>query len=374
MNNRETLKYILKVENLEDYIFDQYILGKRDAEFLVNEEIKKLKIKIEESDDDEIIVNNILSDLIYLKKIYDSTSINEYFEIINGAKEKALNEKIDLSVEYNEIKNISNFILEFYETRQLTYIKYTLRIKNTRESSKNFNAVLILISEADFLFKILNNLYKFQEFEWSWENFEKGLIEVLNKNLENKRIAEIDKKYELQLFELKHKSDTENAKSKIDSLNLEISSLNKKNENILEVYNKYYFETQTIISNTYFGDNQPFLFNVFNFLKRNNLLSYGWSYFYSCLILGNNEMIPLTSSKKLNFIGRIFYNLKDYLILEYKDEAFKFIQSKFLINEVPISDNFRTNHMKTIFNKEDDSELLLIDDFFEESKKIYLKS
>lgn len=91
------------------------------------------------------------------------------------------------------------------------------------------------------------------------------------------------------------------------------------------------------------------------------------------MIIGNYEMIPLITSKKLNFLGRIFYHLCDYLILQYKDESFRFLQSKFLINDQTISDNFRANHMKTTYDKKDNPELIFIDDFFERQKKIYLK-
>jgi hypothetical protein len=139
-------------------------------------------------------------------------------------------------------------------------------------------------------------------------------------------------------------------------------------------FNKYYYNTQTIINNTYFGDNQPFLLNLFNFLKRNNLFQYSWSYFYSCLIEGNTEIIPLeTSAKNVKPIGRLFYHLKHLLVKPYKDEPEKFIRSKFYINNEPLSSYFFTNH---VYKKADSEFLPLIaeiDDFFEIQKKTYLK-
>jgi hypothetical protein len=67
------------------------------------------------------------------------------------------------------------------------------------------------------------------------------------------------------------------------------------------------------------------------------------------------------------------YNLEDFLKVELRSDSFKFFQSKFFINEKPIGDNFKANHMKPKYDPNDDPFLVLVDDFFEKQKKLYNK-
>lgn len=371
--NRDSIAKKLGVERLEDYIIDEFLIGKREGDILLEAIFKESKMDLEESKSDEIRIVGILAELIKIKNEFSYTTNNYFSHIIQEAKDYASNIALYVFDEKDELNNLAKYILDIYDFKKTKNFIVEGQLLKIRENSRKYHLILNYIPMAKIHFDFLNDKCKVDRYVWNWQNFENGLIKVLGNHAIEKFSLESDYKLKNEIFEINKNSEVDNLQRKIKDLNSEIGQLNKEIEMRTNFHNKYYYDSQIIISNTYIGDNLPFLFNLYNFLKINNLFSYGWSYFYSCMIIGNNEMISLKSSKKQNFIGRIFFHFKDYLILHYKDESFKFLQSKFLINESPITENFRTNHMKTKFDSTDEPELVIIDEFFSKQKKIYNK-
>ncbi len=360
-------------DNLENYIVDQYILGKRDAEKIVEEFLNDFRSRIKDIDDDQLLVNAILINLISYKKTYYNNRFSEFSEIISGLKKRYNSKKIDFSNEVIVAENFASYALDFFDFLNLNYFSYYSRIKNIREFSKGYYIAENFELQSSFLFEKLNSISKIENFNWNWINFEEGLKEVLKNDILLRDNIEIDYKNKIQIIKLEESNKREKLNDKVKKLKRKIESLNYKVDYTKEFFNKYYYSYQLLITDTYFGDNQPFLYNLFLFLRHNNYYSYGWSYFHSCTQIGNNEIIPLECNKKLNIVGRILYNLKDFLKVDYRNDSISFFQSKFYINNKPIGDNFKTNHMKPIYDPIDDPILVLVDDFFEKQKKIYNK-
>lgn len=373
MMDRDSIAKKLGVKRLEDYIIDEFLIGKSEGDVLAEAIFKESKMDLDEIKSDEIKIVHILSEFIKIKNEISVSTSNYFSYIIQEAKDYASNMSLDAVNEKDELNNLAKYILDIYDFKKTKNFIVEGHLLNIRENSRKYHLILNYISKSKIYFDFLNEKCKIDRYTWDWLNFEKGLTRLLGNHALEKISLESNYKLQNENLKILKKSEIEDLKSEIEDLKSEIGQLNKEIEMRTNFHNKYYYDTQVMISDTYIGDNLPFLFNLYNFLKMNNLFSYGWSYFYSCMIIGNNEMIPLKSSKKQNFIGRIFFHFKDYLILHYKDESFKFLQSKFLINESPITENFRTNHMKTKFDFNDEPELVIIDEFFAKQKKIYIK-
>lgn len=373
MINRASIAKKLGVERLEDYIIDEFLIGKSEGDILVEAIFKESKMDLDQIRTDEIKIVRILSELIKIKNEFSDTNNNYFSHIIKDAKDFASNTLLDVINEKDELNNLAKYILDFWDFKKNRNFVVKGQLLKIRENSRKYHLILNYISKSKIYFDFLNDNCKIDRYTWNWLNFENGLIKVLGNHAIEKISLESDYKLKNETIALHKNREVDDLKSEIKDLKREISQLNKEIEYRTNFHNKYYYDSEVIISDTYLGDNLPFLFNLYYFLKKNNLFSYGWSYFYSCMIIGNKEMIPLKSSKKQNFIGRILFHFKDYLILHYKDESFKFLQSKFLINEAPITENFRTNHMKTKYDSNDEPELVAIDEFFAKQKKIYIK-
>lgn len=373
MTIRESVADNLGLENLEDFIIKEYLSGKKEATQIVEDNFSKSEQRIQDLEKDDHKIIYILSEILLLKKMDSEISHSQYYILHSLFRQHAFNHNVNISKEENEIAHFASFILDFSDFNKTNIDRYIYLIATTKENSLYFYLQKNLRSKANLYFEILNAICVFESYKWSWDVFEEGIIKFHNGYIINLESKNIDRKYEIEKIKLKSESEADKLNNKIRVLSEELENVKGQIQYRDDYFEKYYYKSQIIIKDTYFGDNLPFLFNLFNFLKRNNLYDYGWSYFYECLTRENNEQISLSTTKKMNFVGRIFYHLTDYLILHYKDESFMFLKSKFLINEKPITDSFKINHMKTKFDVYDDSELVNVDDFFANQKKIYIK-
>jgi hypothetical protein len=332
MINRDSIAEKLGVERLEDYIINEYLIGKSEGGIVVRDSFKNSQMDLEEIKSEEVKIAHVLSELIKIKAEFGATNNSYFTHLTEEVKDYNLNKSLDVISERDELNNLAKYILDIYDFKKTSSIVVEGQLLEIRKNSRRHHITLEYISKSKTHFNFLNDKCKVDRYTWNWLNFENGLISVLGNYTLEKLSLESNYKLKSEAFEIHKKSEVDDLKSEIKDLKREIDLLNKEIDMRTNFHNKYYYDSQIMISNTYVGDNLPFLFNLYNFLKTNNLFSYGWSYFYSCMVIGNNEMISLKSSKKQNFIGRIFFHFKDNLILHYKDESFKFLQSKFLIN------------------------------------------
>lgn len=370
--DRSLIANKLGVENLKNYIIEEISIGKKEAETAVEEVFNTSFEEIENIEQDNVRVIRILSEILKNKTDLSLLSTDFLTQMISGNQDKS-KYKFSKPIENEELADLADYILDYLDFNSTSNIMVRAKLTSLRNDSLKYHAATTYIFKCKSLFDILNDKCKLDKFSWQWSNFEEGIRKVLLQHGLDIISIKSDCELKIQLLEGSKRFDIDDLKTKIEYLKRDIIDLKNENERIIDFYNKYYYNSQVLIQTTYFGDNLPFLLNLFNFFKQNNMLSNGWSYFYNCMAIGNIETVSLTTSKKLNFVGRIFYHLGDYLTLHYKDDSFKFLQSKFLINDKSFSDNFRTNHMKTTYDKNDYPELIAIDDFFENQKKIYIK-
>lgn len=360
--NIQLLTEKLGTDNLQQYIVDEYTKGKEEAESKLEGSFSKLNEELDKVETEEAKILRILSTIIRLKKTIDSSYNSELHILKAKAKEFTSNNSLDISTPKEELQNFAKYYLAFLEFQNTPYWLVLHKLQKLRNNSLTFHLQNGLTTELKYYFETLNSICKIDSFIWNLTTFDDGLIKVLLKFSLDK--IEYTNNYKFEIEKLK--SDIKNFEEEITRLKGEI-------EFRTDFHNKYYYDSQTNIKNTYFGDNQPFLLNLYNFLKSNNVLSGGWSYFYSCMEIGNNEMLFLNTTKNMKFIGRVFYHLRDFLILHFKDDSEKFIRSKFYINSEPLSPHFFKNHVYVKVDKELNPFIEEIDVFFDKQKKIYLK-
>lgn len=236
------------------------------------------------------------------------------------------------------------------------------KLKNIREESECFYIVHYFEKNLINLCNLLKNIENLIKFDWSPNNFDNGIINILN---------ELNSRHQKKIIELKqaHAYELEKLEDKITKLKSK-NQENEVNNKFLEEYVKKY---PIMDYSSYFGDNIPFLLSVFNFLKNNHLTFCSWSFFCFCLFEKNEMKINLEKSQNMKFIGRIFFNLSDFLLPKYKNDYESFFRSKFLIDNEPINNSFFTNHVKISIDKSLNHDLDSIDNFFVKSKNTYNK-
>lgn len=358
------------------------------TEKIIQETLDRVK---EESSVNNLNPTIIIGELICLQKIiYDKkpSDIHYYYRnyyFFSNSGLISLNNDDDLS--------LVEFIIKNYSILNLSHIGILSRIKNIKSDFINYFQSYFIEKKSILLFDKINQLNCLPDFIWNLDTIEKGVIEFYVKLLKDIGMVKIEHKYEIESlndnadFELKKNQQKiayleQKYNDKVDSLNNDIKWLNRDIEmekGTIELYKEYhkkYLEhNSTFIIPTYFGDNQPFLFNLYNFLLKNLLLKMtGWSYFYACMSIESLEIINLESKNNLKYIGRIFYNLIDFLDPKYKSDYFEFFKNKFYINEKPINDNFFKNHMRPIIDETLQTNLSEVDAFFNKQRDIYLKT
>lgn len=358
---------------LEEIIVEQILNGKDEAIKVLNILIDELKKCINDNINDDVIVFKIISDLIMMKKELFTNGYHEFLQLKNNAFKF---NKVILSSSVSDddqLRLIANYFLDFHDFNKSNNQYLKIQIQRIRDVSKFYFLEVNLIKESALYFDILNDKCKIDGYLWNWQSFERNVAKLISDNTMQMISIKNNCNLEIDLMKLDKDRNSEILNEKIGNLQEKIISHENKNEYVNDYFNKYYFNNQIQIYNTYFGDNTPFLLNIFNFLKKNNMLDNSWSYFHSCLVLGNSEMIFLVSFKKNIFIGYFLLKLKDYLVMQYQDNYFEFYKSKFLINGTIISDSFKRNYFKKDFDNQLMPELDKIDVFFKEQQKIYLK-
>lgn len=358
---------------LEEIIVDQILNGKNDAIKVLSIFIDDLKKCINDNINDDVLVFKIIGDLVMLKKELYTNGYNEFLQLKNNAFKF---NKVILSSSISDddqLRLIANYFLDFHDFNKSNNRYLKIQIHRIREISRYYYLEIDLMKQSSLFFDILNDKCKIDDYHWNWGSFERNVVKVISEHALQMISIKNNCNLEIDLMKLDKDRNSEKLNDKIGNLQEKIISLENKNDYVNDYFNKYYFNNQIQICNTYFGDNTPFLLNLFNFLKKNNMLDYSWSYFHSCMVLGNNEMISLISFKKNTFTGYFLLKLKDYLVMQYQDNYFEFYKSKFLINGTTISDSFKRNYFKKDFDNQMMPELDKIDVFFKEQQKIYLK-
>lgn len=373
----------LKIDDLKLYLLDVLRISRNEANLRAKETVSIILDEFKNSElKNKFKVVKIINNLIHLKKIlYDKDAIEvQYF--FNNYKLFKSNELSNIKETIDDDEKLIEFIIESIRFLNSSHFICLNRFKKINHEFAKYFIAIYLEKEAKALFNELNQLNFIDDFNWSLETLDEGIVKLYN-------ILLLD--YETQVGKLKieikgnkelEEIEIEFLQNKIVDLKNQVKFENnevKRIEKVLDYNNEYinkYMENQPVfVLETYFGDNVPFLINVYNFLLKYQLLkSTGWSYFYSCLVVGNNEIINLNNIKNAKPIGRIFKHLKEFVSPKYKEDYKTFILNKFYINEEPINPVFFKNHTREINDDDLTYKLKEVDDFFEEQKKVHIKN
>lgn len=365
----------LKVENLESYIVDLIIDSKIDAESKADTLIDELKLLINKNHSKkELLSIALISNLVYVRKIIYNNENTNFDFYINNFKGGFFN--IFKKENNNNYKNdLAKFIIKTIGSFELSELFTIGKFERLKTEIPSYYFRDYLLDKLPNFFIELNELNLIKDFNWSISTLEAGISE-LYKDLYLKYESQINQLgLKIEFENKKYKSEKDHFDYRIDRLNSELE-ISKNTIEYYKDYTKKYLENQPYyVQNTYFGDNLPFLINVYNFLVKHQLLiATSWSYFYCCFVIEEKEIINLTSKGNLKLIGRVFYNLQDFLLPKYKNDFNEFLMNKFYVNEKPINQNFFKNHMRPIFDEIQYSELIEVDNFFLKQKEIYLKT
>lgn len=370
--NIKFIETSLGTNNLMGYLIEQINIGESEAEKEVDDIIDQILKKIEiDSLKDEDKPSIIATELIILQKIIyqkEISTISFFVNTYKNYKTPLLNNINDNS----ENDKLADFIFEYYKFIDKPDWIVFAELKRIKDDFKKYFLSHFYEKKSERLFQKLNEMNYPEKYEWKISNFEHGVIEIYKKIfLENKQSND---NFNTELEIIKKKNELE-----VDKLNYQINSLKKEKitlEGVIqfqEDYRKKYLDdVQVKVYDTYFGDNLPFLVNLYNFLSEHLLLKmYSFSHFYLCMTLKNNEMINLSRRKESKLIGRVFHYFINEGFLLPKFANKEFIKSKFYINEQPIKEIFFNNHSKKNSDPEDSKYISIADDFFEKQKKIF---
>lgn len=362
----------LGVSNLKKHLVDEIKKARIDADILTNDIFETALNRIERDAVKQYNSYIILNELIHLKKnIY----LNETSEVYFYFKNYSFLKKNELDSNEDENEELVDFIIEYFTFLNLPYFVIFNRFKNFKNDFKFYFLRYFYEQKSKLLFDELNTFNVLKDFTWNLENLDNGILKLYQLLIIDKERSisdlQLENRYAKELSDIKIKSLEDEQKQLIREINLKEGTISYYDE-----YHRKYLENYpTLINETFFGDNQPFIFNLYNFLRKNLLIDMmGWSYFYSCMSSNSNEIINLQSKNNLKFIGRIFYCLQEFLQPKYKSDFHDFLKNKFYINEKPINDNFFKNHMRPIYDESLYPNLNEIDDFFANQKNIYIKT
>lgn len=365
----------LGVSNLKSYLINEIKVSRQEAELFTDNIIKEILNRIDNNIPVSVNLFSIISELIHLKKsifFVETSEIHYYYKVYSFFNNSLLN---SLNKTVDDDEKLVDFIFENFAFLKLPNYIISNRFKNFKRDFYSYYIRIYFEKKSILLFDKLNELNYLKDFIWNLDNLDKGILEFYKLLIIDKEKADANFKIEIEYIKDKGELKINRLEDEIKTKDREI----KYKEGTIELYNDYhkkYLENYpTFINDTYFGDNQPFIFNLYNFLLKYQLLkSTGWSYFYSCLVVGNNEIINLNNIKNAKPIGRIFKNLKEFVLPKYKEDFKNFILNKFYINEEPINPGFFGNHTREINNDDLTYKLKEVDDFFEEQKKVYIKN
>lgn len=205
MINRASIANKLGVERLEDYIIDEFVIGKREGEILLETIFKESKMDLEEIKDDKIKIVAVLADLIKIKKEFSHYTNNYFFHIIQEAKEYASNLSLKISNEEDELNNFAKYIIDIYDFKKTNDFIVELQLLKIRENSRKYHLILNYTSKAKIYFDFLNDKCKIDRYTWNWINFENGLIRVLGEHAIEKISLEANYKLKNETFEIQKK-------------------------------------------------------------------------------------------------------------------------------------------------------------------------
>jgi len=366
----------LGVSCIRTYLRDEIKKGKEDAEKKLSALIEPFLRSIENPDlQNEAKLIKITSELVFFNKIIFNNSISNFSFFTNNYKNISAYNLNNIVTEQINFDDLVDYILKFYDFNRTQDFFLINKFRKISSESENYYLVKLLEIELVNLLTRLNELNLNHPFKWRKDNIEFGIVDVLHTLYKEKLDIISDSEEKIRRNNRKFKDEIIDLKDEIEQINKEKYYLN--DELIFQKsYNQKYIESySTIIAETYFGDNLPFLLQLYNFLKTHRLMSkYGWSYFYLCMITNNTDKIDLESKKESKFIGRVFYNLIDFLTPKYRENHRSFFTDKFTLNGKTLNENFFVNHMRAKYDETLHPNFQDVDDFFSDLRKIYLKS
>lgn len=359
--NQEYICSELRCTNLVDFIFNELEKGYENGIFQGKIYMQAIEDEIKGLDDDV----KLMTIIKYITIIQNENLVNKSSRFKHYFDESKKLKPTKVKGFLSELENMANYTVKYCTYFYQTDAELIDELKKFSDESFKYFFANYIYKAGSTLLRELKLIEELDEWDWDYSKLSLGL-------LNSKRLQKIKFNYELEKNIARYDYEVDNLNTDLRRLKSDLIGSKEHIELLKSSIDKYYFNSQTLIQDTFFGDNQPLVFELYNFLKKNNCLDYGWSYFYNCFTIGNREVISLRNSQTNYFFGNLFWEISCFLKPEYKFEFKKFFYSKFYIDQKPLKDSFFRNYYRSYKNDEYES-IEMIATFIEKLKKIHNK-
>jgi hypothetical protein len=358
--NQEYICSELGCTNLVDFIFDELEKGYENGIYQGKIYIQAIQDELKGLDDDV----KLMTIIKYLTVIKNEDLINNSNRFKHYFDESKKFKLTDVKGFKKELKNMAYYILKYFSCLYHSDVELINELKKFSEESYKYFISKYIYDNGVILLKELKLINGFDKLDCDYSNLSLGL-------LSRNQIQKIEFNSEIEKNIASNDSEVDDLSRDLRYLKTDLKRSEEQIELLKSTIDKYYFSSQTLIQDTFFGDNQPLVFELYNFLKNNNCLDYGWSYFYNCLVEGNIEIISLRNKQPNYFFGYLFWAISAFLKPPYTNDK-KFFYNKFYIDQQPLKDSFFRNYYRS-FKNEDYECIETIAKFIVKLKKIHNK-
>lgn len=370
--NQEYICNQLQCNTLNEYIYNEIKSGFDQSFALADSYIEQILAEIRSENPKKRLLT-IIPNIQLIKKAKIESSEACFTHYLNESKKYKSPQTIDLK---DQIINLSEYIVIYFSLICHSEKEMIDELKKIKNQSFMYYFSNLIYDKGVVLFEEIKLISEIKPFEWSYSGVDLGF-------LINYQIHKIENEAKLDINQFEHERELEKNKNKLNSiiedlqwtnkqLNRDLDSSRQRAKFLEEYIEKYYYSTQPLIQPTYFGDNLPLIHCLYNFLKENNCFDYGWSYFYTCLTIENNEIINLKNIQNNYFFGNLFWELSRFLKEPYKSEFKRFFNNKFYLGDKPLKESFFRNYYRKYKNDEHES-LEVIAALILKLEKIYHK-
>ena len=342
--NQEYICNELGFSNINDYIFNEIKVGYDESIILADKYIENILNEIR-NEDTKKKLSCIIMHITLLKKAHLENKELCFTHYYNDSKKFKTPKTLSKT---DEFINLSEFIIKYFNIIFHSEKEIIDNLKKIKSQSFLFHFTDLIYSKGEILFDELKSYPELAPLEWTYTTID---LNFLHQFTSTKMLHEFD----LQTINESNERNKNYLEDEIENLKKELASSQKEIEFRDNFYEKYYYSTQPFLQDTYFGDNQPLIHCLYYFLRVNNCLDYGWSYFYNCLTIENNEIINLKNTQTNYFFGNLFWELSKFLKEPYKYEFKRFFFNKFYLDEKPLKESFFRNYYRNYKNEEHES-------------------
>ena len=251
-------------------------------------------------------------------------------------------------------EDLCQFIIDYWKIHRVFGLSEK-EILDIQREAINYIKYKKLYEASIKMIDLINNDYNYNLKLPKIENFEIDTFKLFRLEIENSNKILKENKTEFREF-LDKISEAKNKvgelKSENEDLKMKIRSSENLNNNLRDYAKRYEPFYVNQFNDLYWGDNYPALKVFYDFLLKNKIVDFSWSYFANYMSKGNKELFNLNFkwiSYNKNDIGYLLYKLSDFI----KDGNFRkpgnykvWVSTKFYVNDKELNKAFTDKYIR----------------------------